>query len=49
MITRRVGGVEMRVALEPSQYRGVLLSVLVAEATDFLFRCASSTPIPSST
>jgi len=38
IITRRVDGVDMRVALEPSQYRGVLLSVLVAEATDLLFQ-----------
>jgi hypothetical protein len=37
VITRRVGGVDMRVALEPRQYRGVALSVLVAEATDFLY------------
>jgi hypothetical protein len=38
VITRRVGGVDMRVALEPGQYKGVLLSVLIAEATDFLYQ-----------
>jgi hypothetical protein len=38
VIARRVGGVEMLVALEPRQYRGVGLSVLVAEATDFLYQ-----------
>ncbi|HXT05690.1 MAG TPA: DUF6101 family protein [Roseiarcus sp.] len=38
VIARRVGGVEMRVALEPRQYRGVGLAVLVAEATDFLYQ-----------
>ncbi len=37
VIARRVGGVEMRVGLEPRQYCGVALAVLVAEATDFLF------------
>ncbi len=37
VIARRVGGVEMRVGLEPRQYRGVALCVLVAEATDFLY------------
>lgn len=37
VISRRVGGVEMRVGLTPRQYRGVALGVLVAEATDFLF------------
>ncbi len=38
VITRRVGGVEMRVALAPGQYKGVALCVLVAEATDFLYQ-----------
>jgi hypothetical protein len=38
VIARRVDGVEMRVALAPAQYRGVLLSVLVAEGTDFLYQ-----------
>jgi hypothetical protein len=38
VIARRVEGVEMRLALEPRQYRGVGLSVLVAEATDFLYQ-----------
>ena len=38
VIARRVGGVEMRVAIEPGQYRGVLLAALVAEATDFLYQ-----------
>jgi hypothetical protein len=38
VITRSVDGVDMKVALEPRQYRGVLLSVLIAEATDFLFQ-----------
>jgi hypothetical protein len=37
VISRRVGGVEMRIGLAPRQYRGVALGVLVAEATDFLF------------
>jgi len=37
VIARRVDGVEMRLALEPKQYRGVGLCVLVAEATDFLY------------
>ena len=37
VIARRVEGVEMRLALEPKQYRGVGLTVLVAEATDFLY------------
>jgi hypothetical protein len=37
VITRRVDGVEMRVGLEPRQYRGVALSVLTSEATDFLY------------
>lgn len=37
VIARRVDGMEMRVALEPRQYRGVALGVLVAEATDFLY------------
>jgi hypothetical protein len=37
VITRRVGGVEMHVGLEPRQYCGVALAVLVAEATDFLY------------
>jgi len=38
VIARRVDGMEMRVALAPSQFRGVLLSVLVFEATDFLYQ-----------
>jgi len=38
VIARRVGGVDMRVALEPKQYRGVLLRVLIAEGTDFLYQ-----------
>jgi len=38
VIARRVDGVEMRVALTPGQFRGVLLSVLVVEATDFLYQ-----------
>jgi hypothetical protein len=37
VIARRLNGVDMRVALAPSQYRGVALSVLVCEATDFLY------------
>ena len=37
VIARRVDGMDMRVALEPRQYRGVALGVLVAEATDFLY------------
>jgi hypothetical protein len=37
VIARRVGGVEMRVVLEPWRYRGVALGVLIAEATDFLY------------
>jgi hypothetical protein len=37
VISRRVGGVEMRVALAPRQFRGVALSVLIAEETDFLY------------
>jgi hypothetical protein len=37
VIARRIGGVEMRVALKPNQYRGVALCVLIAEATDFLY------------
>ena len=49
VISRRVGGVEMRVGAEPRQYRGVALGVLVAEATDFFIWCASSTPTPNST
>jgi hypothetical protein len=28
----------MRVALKPTQYRGVLLGVLIAEATDFFYQ-----------
>lgn len=38
VIARSVGGVEMRVMLEPRQYRGVLFSVLIAEGTDFLYQ-----------
>jgi hypothetical protein len=38
VIARRVDGVEMRVALAPAQYKGVLLSVLIFEATDFLYQ-----------
>jgi hypothetical protein len=38
VIARRLGGVDMRVALEPRHYQGVLLSVLVSEATDFLYQ-----------
>ena len=38
VISRRVAGVEMRVALAPAQFRGVLLSVLIAEETDFLYQ-----------
>ncbi|MDE3176616.1 MAG: hypothetical protein KGM15_10995 [Pseudomonadota bacterium] len=37
VIARRVGGVEMRVALTPRQFRGVALAVLIAEETDFLY------------
>ena len=37
VISRRVEGVEMRLALAPQQYRGVGLCVLIAEATDFLY------------
>lgn len=37
VISRRVGGVDMRVALEPRQFRGVALVVLVSEETDFLY------------
>jgi hypothetical protein len=37
VISRRVDGVDMRVGLAPSHFQGVLLSVLVAEATDFLY------------
>ncbi len=37
-IVRRVDGVDMRVALSPRAYKGVLLSVLVSEATDFLYQ-----------
>ena len=37
VISRRVGGVDMRVALEPRQFRGVALTVLVSEETDFLY------------
>jgi Family of unknown function (DUF6101) len=38
IIARTVGGVEMRVALEPRQFRGVLFTVLIAEGTDFLYQ-----------
>ena len=38
VIARSVGGVEMRVTLEPRQYRGVLFTVLIAEGTDFLYQ-----------
>jgi hypothetical protein len=37
VIARRLGGMQMRVALTPRQYRGVALVVLVSEATDFLY------------
>ena len=37
VIARRLGGIEMRLSLTPRQYRGVALSVLVCEATDFLY------------
>ena len=37
VISRRVGGVEMRVALEPRQFRGVALTLLIFEETDFLY------------
>lgn len=37
VITRRLGGMQMRVSLAPRQYRGLALSVLVCEATDFLY------------
>lgn len=37
VIARRLGGVQMRVALSPRQYRGVALAALVCEATDFLY------------
>lgn len=37
VISRRLGNVRMRVSLTPTQYRGVALTVLVAEATDFLY------------
>ena len=37
VISRRIDGVEMRVALEPRQFRGVLLAALIAEETDFLY------------
>jgi hypothetical protein len=37
VISRRVGGVEMRVALAPKQFLGVALGALIAEATDFLY------------
>jgi hypothetical protein len=38
VIARRLGGIDMRVALEPRRYRGVLLSVLISEGTDFLYQ-----------
>ena len=38
VIDRALQGVEMRVALDPLQYQGVLLDTLVAEATDVLWR-----------
>lgn len=38
VIARRVDGVEMRVALAPANYKGVLLSVLISEGTDFLYQ-----------
>jgi hypothetical protein len=38
VIARRVDGVDMRVALAPAQFKGVLLSVLISEATDFLYQ-----------
>ena len=38
VISRRVEGVEMRLALAPPQYCGVGLCVLIAEATDFLYQ-----------
>ncbi len=38
VISRRVDGVDMRVALEPKRYQGVALTVLIAEATDFLYQ-----------
>jgi hypothetical protein len=38
VISRRLGNVRMRVFLSPRQYRGVALTVLVCEATDFLYQ-----------
>lgn len=38
VIARRVNGVDMRVALAPENFAGVLLSVLVIEETDFLYQ-----------
>jgi len=38
VIARRVDGVEMRVALAPEHFQGVLLSILTMEATDFLYQ-----------
>jgi hypothetical protein len=37
-IARRVDGVDMRLRLSPRAYRGVALTVLCAEATDFLYQ-----------
>jgi hypothetical protein len=38
VISRRIAGVDMRIALAPQQYRGVALTVLVAELCDFLYQ-----------
>ena len=38
VIARRLAGVDMRVTLSPRQYSGVLLALLVAEGTDFLYQ-----------
>jgi hypothetical protein len=38
VISRRIAGVEMRIALAPHRYRGVALTVLVTEGWDFLYQ-----------
>ena len=38
VISRRSSGVDMQIRLAPHQYRGVALTVLVAEGSDFLYQ-----------